>query len=657
MNIANSIPSVSSSAYGIAQAGNVSSSVSDSVRESKENLKRDKVERYGSDVDRLELAMSDDRIDEDNVVTVMGTDGDDQIDISAGRDGSYEVTVNGQKTHYDAKEARRLVVKGGAGNDTITFSNAPASPDAPAAEPQPQVPDPRSWAGPGPNAPAPHYRGVLIDGGAGNDTIKVADDVTMGMYITGGHGNDTIMSGSGHDLIIDNYGSNTIDGGAGNDTIIAMGKDDSAGFLKRTGSILTGRGTLAQNIEGGLGDDEITTGDGADIITDKGGNNTIRSNGGNDTITMQAAPKNKNTVYAGKGDDVISVDNGQNAIYGEDGNDTINGGAGRDYIEGGHGHDRIFGNGGSDVIYGGRGNDYIEGGQGDDFINAGHGNDEVHGGQGNDVIFGLSGKDKLYGDEGEDTLVAGRGRDTLDGGEGFDTIRYSGGLFGSDEVQGNTSEEDVRKLNPSHVPLNLLISPKESQAFKENMRDNLEAFTAIEPGQAMLHKLGTALHPVVLASTDDNNGYCQQMMPTGNAIIRERANGDITFWRNVGSGSVVKINPSFIDFNSSDSWSEQNTMVIMAHELAHAYNNATGTMDNSIYREHSGERVRLPGNSIGDARTAYGELVGAELQAVGLHGDSILKPNPYGLTENDYRQFFHMPTRLGYTSHISTSKD
>ncbi|MBQ7568671.1 hypothetical protein IJT17_07705, partial [bacterium] len=337
------------------------------------------------------------------------------------------------------------------------------------------------------------------------------------------------------------------------------------------------------------------------------------------------------------------------------GDDVINGGSGRDYIEGGRGNDRIFGNGGSDVIYAGKGNDYVEGGDGDDFINAGHGNDEVHGGDGKDIIFGLSGSDRLYGEGGDDTIISGKGRDFVDGGEGYDTIRVTSGIHGRDEVANAQPDEDVKVLNPTHVPLNFIVADA-SAAFRANMRDNLEAFAGIEPGQAMLKRIGHAVHPVFISSTNDDNGYCRQLLPTGDGIIHKRADGDYSFWRSLGSASVVKINPAFIDFGSVESWSEQNSMVVMAHELCHAYNNSTGTMDEAIYNEYSGEMLRLPDRSLLDEHLGYGEIKGAEFQAVGLHTDSSLSANPYGLTENDYRQYFHMAERTGYTCHVDRQR-
>lgn len=41
-------------------------------------------------------------------------------------------------------------------------------------------------------------------------------------------------------------------------------------------------------------------------------------------------------------------------------------------------------------------------------------------------------------------------------------------------------------------------------------------------------------------------------------------------------------------------------------------------------------------------------VMGAELQAVGLHEKNLPYANPYGLTENDLREYFHMNPRDSY---------
>src|SRR5215471_10286383 len=96
-------------------------------------------------------------------IVVNGTSGNDQITVKPNRCGGVDVVVKDQQGHtrsysFDADQAKRLVIKGGAGNDNI-------------------VVDPRV------------KQGITIDGGAGND------------HIQGGSGNDRIYGGSGNDYI------------------------------------------------------------------------------------------------------------------------------------------------------------------------------------------------------------------------------------------------------------------------------------------------------------------------------------------------------------------------------------------------------------------------------------------------------------------------
>jgi hypothetical protein len=58
--------------------------------------------------------------------------------------------------------------------------------------------------------------GVIVNGGAGNDTLTAATGATT---LNGGAGNDTLNGGAGADLIDSGTGNDTIDGNAGNDTV------------------------------------------------------------------------------------------------------------------------------------------------------------------------------------------------------------------------------------------------------------------------------------------------------------------------------------------------------------------------------------------------------------------------------------------------------
>jgi hypothetical protein len=120
---------------------------------------------------------------------------------------------------------------------------------------------------------------VIVDGGAGNDTIRLDSEAVGGrplgvaVVAMGGPGNDTIVGTPGADRLL---------GQDGNDVI-----------------------------RGGSGDDFVSGGDGAD------------------------------TLYAGAGNDTLQGNNGDDYLNGEAGNDFLVAGAGRDQLYGGDGTDRF----------------------------------------------------------------------------------------------------------------------------------------------------------------------------------------------------------------------------------------------------------------------------------------------------------------------------
>ncbi len=503
-------------------------------------------DKFGTDADKLQQAMDDVGIDDKHVVRINGTKGDDTIDVTIDSDGSYTVSVNGEESVYSAEEARRLMIDGGKGNDRITIhGNGKDNGETPQSA-------------------------VFVNGGKGDDVIGADSEVNTQLFITGGDGNDELRGGNADDIIIDSSGSTTV--------------------------------------EGGLGSDIIKTGKGKDVITDAGGSNRIYSGDGDDTVTLNGF--GSSSVDGGKGADTITAVHGNNALFGGLGNDIITGGDGNDFIFGDNGHDTIHAGDGDDVIYGGYGEDNIKGGDGDDVINAGYGNDTVYGGEGSDTIFGLDGNDRLYGEGGADTIATGHGSDTVDGGDGADTIRHTNNFltYGKDKVINPDKEDDIKVLNPigvdvgpeddyqtSHslfnddddkpfqsskekIPHDFEIGTKyhwsetgsdgkthnysrtmdsdEQRVFDTIIEDSLKAFAATEPGQELLKDVKRASGTVTFEATGDPDSY-----------------HDTAWW---SSDSTVKLNPGF---SYESLYQEHNPMLIMAREMSHAYNIASGIAD------------------------------------------------------------------------------
>ena len=707
-----------------------------------------------SDEEKLMAAMEAEGFEadeEEGVIHIGGTDGDDDIDITMGADGSYRVIVNGEETVYSAEEAKRLMVDSGSGDDKIRVhydeetasfiddidQNGGSGDDRQMAKGGfgsdttfgEWVTGSFNGAEEKKAAPQP---AVYINGGDGNDVIEADENVNTQLFITGGDGDDKITGGSANDVIIDNLGSNTIEGGLGDDVMItgdgsdiitdrggrniiySKGGEDNINLYdpSRYGETEQQKFNSHNNSEvhSGGGDDVITVHDGTNTIdSDDGddriivynGDNTVRSGDGDDNVTVF---NGSNTVDAGDGEDKVKVYNGNNLVYGgadndditvvdginivhgqsgddhikayhgdqvlcgEDGDDDIEGGDGRDYIEGGDGDDTIDGGEGGDVVFAGDGNDTVNGGDGDDYINGGGGDDVIHGDAGSDILFGLSGDDELYGDEGTDTLSAGDGNDKVDGGADADIIRYTDSdEHGHDEVLNADPNDDAKVLEPIDIPYNFKIEPlseygttplgfmifpmeeEAARAFESVMRDNLEAFASIEPGQEMLLAIADTGHTVKIRHMSEPNGYCRGRNDQGEGHSKVNADGSRgEFEPGKGCDSVLGINPYFIDYGSISEeagalpFAEQNTTTVMGHELNHAYDNATGYLDGDYYDNDTGEWL---GQDPGGNNRA---VMGAELQAVGLHEENLPYANPYGLTENDLREYFHMNPRDSY---------
>jgi Ca2+-binding RTX toxin-like protein len=175
----------------------------------------------------------------------------------------------------------------------------------------------------------------------------------------------------------------------------------------------------AARIDGGTGDDVITSGSGNDTLVGGAGNDTYlfdtdaalgsdtidESGGGIDTLDFSST--NTRAVSIDLSNPAAQVVNAgltltlsagntiENAIGGDLG-DTITGNALNNVITGGAGNDTIAGGAGNDVLVGGDGDDVLTGGAGNDRLAGGAGNDTFvwNPGDGNDTVEGQDGNDK-----------------------------------------------------------------------------------------------------------------------------------------------------------------------------------------------------------------------------------------------------------------------
>ncbi|MGJ8545310.1 MAG: cadherin-like domain-containing protein [Sulfitobacter sp.] len=292
----------------------------------------------GAGNDSLDGNGDDDLID--------GGEGDDQLYGGAGNDTIYG--RDGQDT-----------VDGGSGDDFIDTSSGDLAPDQgyPFADTDPLGYDPDA---------DPENDRDLVNGGAGNDTIRTGDDADT---ITGGSGNDVIDGGIDDDDIQGNGGDDRIVGGEGNDIIF-----------------------------GGSGNDTIYAGNDPDLGLDALDLPDEATDGS--PFSPDRNPNNgRDTVHGGAGDDVI---------YGADDDDLLSGGSGDDYIDGQMDDDTLDGDTGNDTLVGGHGNDSLIGGAGNDTLLGGIGNDTMIGGGDRDFFAEVNAGDVVDGSENGDDF------DTLD---------------------------------------------------------------------------------------------------------------------------------------------------------------------------------------------------------------------------------------------------
>ncbi|MET4129631.1 Hint domain-containing protein [Roseovarius sp. MBR-6] len=331
----------------------------------------------------------------------------------------------------------------------------------------------------------------LIDlgytGDPDGDRVDAEDAILPGAApnddsIRAGDGDDTVFGGLADDEIEGGRGNDSIFGESGNDTINAGAPLSDTPLPDLGFPGLFPADADPENdrdfVDGGDGDDVITTGDDADTIFGGAGNDfidggidadEIDGGDGNDTII---GGEGSDTIFGGRGDDLIYggldprfpdelnipddtdlvPDNGRDLIFGGDGNDTIFGqddadtiigGAGDDFIDGGIDNDSLEGNFGNDTILGGDGDDTIRGLNGDDSLEGGAGDDVINGGDGDDIVSGGDGDDVLRGNNGNDTISGGAGADFMAGGNDRDVFLDVGAGDTIDGGSGDSTDDGI----------------------------------------------------------------------------------------------------------------------------------------------------------------------------------------------------------------------
>jgi Ca2+-binding RTX toxin-like protein len=90
-------------------------------------------------------------------------------------------------------------------------------------------------------------------------------------------------------------------------------------------------------------------------------------------------------VNGGAGNDAITTGGGDDAVFGGAGDDSVDTGHGQDFLSGEAGRDLLAGGSGNDTLHGGDGRDTLLGMTGHDLLDGGDARDSVVGGSGRDV--------------------------------------------------------------------------------------------------------------------------------------------------------------------------------------------------------------------------------------------------------------------------------
>ena len=377
--------------------------------------------------------------------------------------------------------------------------------------------------------------------------------------------------------------------------------------------------------------DVNVNGESYEVKLDQGQELTLRAGAGHDVIEVAPNVKVNIVVEGGDGDDTITTGAGD---------DRIDGGAGNDIIFSGAGRDDIFGNSGDDVITGGDGVNIIHGGDGDDELIAGSGTNFIEGGAGDDAITGGGESDILSGGTGNDRIAVGEGKSTVYAGAGDDTIDNAGV---NATVYAEVGDLVNAATNAKPTVVNVVIDAaagqtikvEGSEGFVQRIQAELDFLRASPVGQQMLAEFDKAADVkgnvvTIKELANEQNGYAQTFSRDAD-IVNGRA----------GAGGNVDIsyNPSF----HMDAFPAP--VVVLYHEMSHAYNGVNGTFQPGTYRGEGPDSGRVPN---------------AERQAVGLEtsapaydfdGDPSTKPttaNPDHLTENGLREELGLPDRPSY---------
>jgi Effector protein/RTX calcium-binding nonapeptide repeat (4 copies) len=301
-------------------------------------------------------------------------------------------------------------------------------------------------------------------------------------------------------------------------------------------------------------------------------------------------------------------------------------------IDGGAGNDVITVD--ADVsagvtIFGGAGNDLIDDqGSGSAFIDGGPGSDTINGGSGYDLLFGGAGNDRLTLRGSSGLMAGGPGSDTYSGGSSSARIfaRRNAKITSPGHV---TFVSFGAKDASGHTP-GYVVQVTGSTSYRQQVTSELTSLLSLPDGRRLLSALDSAGQAVSITQTAGGNETT--ILDPATAFLGA---GGV---HGAASATVISYNPYETTIEGGrQTWQSRPPIVGLYHELVHALNAATGTMQ--------------PG------KTASGVLK-LEYQAVGLPFKGIpfrwspTAPldlgNPPVFTENGLRSLLGIARRTAY---------
>ena len=135
----------------------------------------------------------------------------------------FQLTANGQNVRFqrtnlvqftvDIARTESIVLRPGAGDDTVNIGDLTG---------------------------VTHLKTVIVQGADGNDTLdgSAQRNRHVSVILDGGAGNDTLRGGAGRDLLLGSAGDDTLDGGDDHERDVLIGGEGTDSFVKRKKDLL-----------------------------------------------------------------------------------------------------------------------------------------------------------------------------------------------------------------------------------------------------------------------------------------------------------------------------------------------------------------------------------------------------------------------------------